>query len=278
MHVTACPPPLAVILLPRILALAGTVALGRHGRLPAPPVKPRPPWNVTFLWSADGESVSISCPGHAYSGLDYEVQHRDAWDSAWQTTSGPRCDITVGGLNPEICYDFRVRARPRDFHYGTEAMPSEWTGVMSRRGAGPPASCAPGPAPAVPAPPWPLPLACCLAAMMTLALLLILLRLRRVKAALLPCVPDPRGSFPGLFELHHGNFQALPLTTKPHPQAWIAAHAQATAPTLKPQEEEEGDDVICPQSKWARPGEGSAPSGGAAWTPAAVDDSGYMTL
>lgn len=55
-----------------------------------------------------------------------------------QTTSGPRCDITVGGLNPEICYDFRVRARPRDFHYGTEAMPSEWTGVMSRRGAGPP--------------------------------------------------------------------------------------------------------------------------------------------
>lgn len=93
------------------------------------------------------------------------------------------------------------------------------------------------------------------------------LRPRRVKAALLPCVPDPRGSFPGLFELHHGNFQA-----------WIAAHAQAAAPTLKPQEEEEGDDVICPQSKWARYGEGSAPSGGVAWTPAAVDDSGYMTL
>lgn len=115
----------------------------------------------------------------------------------------------MGGLNPEICYDFRVRARPLDFHYGTEAMPSEWTGVMSRRGAGPPgelrhggqggpmvsgvrgrpavtpptlppaASCAPGPAPAAPAPPWPLPLACCLAAMMTLALLLVLLRLRR---------------------------------------------------------------------------------------------------
>lgn len=235
---------------------------------PAPPyaVKPRPPWNVTFLWSDDGASVSVSCPGHPYPGLDYEVQHRDAWDGAWQTTSGPRCDITVGGLNPAICYDFRVRARPRDFHYGTEALSSEWTGVTSHLGARPLASCAPGPAPAAPSPPWPLPLACGLAAMMTLVLLLVLLRLRRVKAALLPCIPDPRGSFPGLFELHHGNFQA-----------WIAVHAQAAALTPKP-EEEEGDDVVCPQGKWAGPGEGSAPSEGVFRAPAAVEDSGYMTL
>lgn len=28
-----------------------------------------------------------------------------------------------------------------------------------------------------------------------------------MKEALLPCVPDPRGSFPGLFEKHGGNFQ-----------------------------------------------------------------------
>lgn len=52
-----------------------------------------------------------------------------------QTTSGPCCDLTVGGLDPARCYDFRVRASPRAAHYGLEAQPSEWTAVTRLSGA-----------------------------------------------------------------------------------------------------------------------------------------------
>ncbi|XP_029329601.1 cytokine receptor-like factor 2 isoform X5 [Mus caroli] len=137
-------------------------------------LKPSPPRNLTLLWTPDGD-VAVSWPAHSYLGLDYEVQHREnsnGNEDAWQTTSGPCCDLMVGGLDPARCYDFRVRASPRAAHYGLEAQPSEWTAVTKLSGA---ASTA--------------------------------LRLRRVKDALLPCVPDPSGSFPGLFEKHHGNFQ-----------------------------------------------------------------------
>lgn len=73
-----------------------------------------------------------------------------------QTTSAPRCNLTVAGLDPGRCYDLRLRARPQDFYYGPEARPSEWTPTPSS-----------------------LPLACGLATLLTLALLLALLRLRR---------------------------------------------------------------------------------------------------
>ncbi|XP_028608213.1 cytokine receptor-like factor 2 [Grammomys surdaster] len=240
-----------------------------RSRRPSAWLKPRPPWNVTLSWTA-ADALAVSCPAHPYPGLDYDVQHRDAFDPEWQTTSAPRCNLTVGGLDPGRCYDLRLRARPQDFYYGLEAQASEWTPVMHWWGAGPAASCAPSPSPA---PPTPLPLACGLATLLTLALLLALLRLRRVKEALLPCVPDPRGSFPGLFEKHGGNFQA-----------WIA-DAEAAAPaTTKP---EEDDDVIRLQGKWAEPELGPAlpmpgPVGGVLVSVGGatfvVDDIGYVTL
>lgn len=227
-------------------------------------LKPRPPWNVTFLWTP--EAVTVSCPAHSYPGLDYEVQHRDPFVEDWQTTSEPQCNVTVGGLDPGRCYDFRVRAAPQDFYYGLEAQPSEWTSVIHWRGAAPAASCDTG----HDSPPTsPLPLACGLATLLTLAMLLAMLWLRRVKDALLPCVPDPSGSFPGLFEKHHGNFQA-----------WIS-DSQATA-LGKP---EEGHDIILPRGKWAEPEDHPAPGelgsralvsmGGATFR---LDGSGYMTL
>lgn len=37
--------------------------------------------------------------------------------------------MTVGGLDPERCYEFRVRATPEDFYYGLQARPSDWTHV-----------------------------------------------------------------------------------------------------------------------------------------------------
>lgn len=45
--------------------------------------------------------------------------------------------MTVGGLDPGRCYDFRVRAVPQDFYYGLEAQPSDWTSVTHWRGAAP---------------------------------------------------------------------------------------------------------------------------------------------
>eukprot|EP00072_Mus_musculus_P064982 XP_011247849.1 PREDICTED: cytokine receptor-like factor 2 isoform X1 [Mus musculus] len=256
-------------------------------------LKPRPPWNVTLLWTPDGD-VTVSWPAHSYLGLDYEVQHRESNDDedAWQTTSGPCCDLTVGGLDPVRCYDFRVRASPRAAHYGLEAQPSEWTAVTRLSGAAsagdpcaahlpPLASCTASPAPSPALAPPLLPLGCGLAALLTLSLLLAALRLRRVKDALLPCVPDPSGSFPGLFEKHHGNFQA-----------WIA-DAQATAPPARTEEE---DDLIHTKAKRVEPEDGTSlctvprppsfeprgPGGGAMVSVGGatfmVGDSGYMTL
>lgn len=54
-----------------------------------------------------------------------------------QSTSAPFCNLTVGGLDPGRCYDFRVRATPQDFFYGPEARPSKWTVVPSLQGVGP---------------------------------------------------------------------------------------------------------------------------------------------
>ncbi|XP_076781949.1 cytokine receptor-like factor 2 isoform X2 [Arvicanthis niloticus] len=251
------------------LRVRGGAKVFSRRRRPSAWLKPRPPWNVRLAWT-EADALSVSCPAHRYPGLDYDVQHRDIFDPEWQTTSAPRCNLTVVGLDPERCYDLRLRARPQDFYYGPEARASEWTPVMHWWGAGPAASCAPRPAPPTPSS---LPLACGLATLLTLALLLALLRLRRVKEALLPCVPDPRGSFPGLFEKHGGNFQA-----------WIAA-AQASAPiNAKP---EDNEDVIWPQGKWAEPelspappspgllGGALVPVGGATFV---VDDVGYVTL
>ncbi|XP_029329603.1 cytokine receptor-like factor 2 isoform X6 [Mus caroli] len=100
-------------------------------------LKPSPPRNLTLLWTPDGD-VAVSWPAHSYLGLDYEVQHREnsnGNEDAWQTTSGPCCDLMVGGLDPARCYDFRVRASPRAAHYGLEAQPSEWTAVTKLSGA-----------------------------------------------------------------------------------------------------------------------------------------------
>lgn len=266
-----CVLPMGAGLLEVVVREGGGAKLFSRKKQAAAWLRPRPPWNVTLSWV--GDTVAVSCPAHPYPGLEYEVQHRDDFDPEWQTTSAPLCNLTVGGLDPGRCYDFRVRATPQDFYYGPEARPSEWTVVPSLQGVGPVGSCTE--VPRIPAPPFAL--ACGLAvALLTLVLLLVLLRMRRVKEALLPGVPDPRGSFPGLFEKHHGNFQA-----------WIA-DSQAAVPT--PPEPDKDDDVIRPQTKGLEPQEENdvtAPGspclgggdlmsvGGASFL---MGDSGYTTL
>lgn len=136
-----CVLPMGKGLLEVVLREGGGAKLFSRKKKASAWLRPRPPWNVTLSWV--GDTVAVSCPSHSYPGLEYEVQHRDDFDPEWQSTSAPFCNLTVGGLDPGRCYDFRVRATPQDFYYGPEARPSKWTGVASLQGVGPTGSCSP---------------------------------------------------------------------------------------------------------------------------------------
>lgn len=127
----------------------------------------------------------------------------------------PSCDVTVGGVDPGSCLDFRARASPRESFYGPAAQLSDWSSVTSWRGCdvmvvGEVMVTRPRSLQAPPTSGFPkFQVACGLVTLVTsLLLLLALWRLLRVKRGLLPWVPDPKGGFPGLFERHGGNFQA----------------------------------------------------------------------
>lgn len=49
----------------------------------------------------------------------------------------------------------------------------------------------------------------------------------RVKRLLMPSVPDPKDSFPGLFEHHRGDFQVHP---EPRGRGWKAPRSPRPAP------------------------------------------------
>ncbi|KFO22754.1 Cytokine receptor-like factor 2 [Fukomys damarensis] len=82
-----------------------------------------------------------------------------------------------------------------------------------------------------PRPPWPewprFSLVCSLVLLLVVApLLLALWKAQRVKKLLMPSVPDPKGSFPGLFEHHQGDFQVRPPPDPVPSQAVGSAAAQ----------------------------------------------------
>ncbi|XP_059108737.1 cytokine receptor-like factor 2 isoform X2 [Peromyscus eremicus] len=158
--------------------------------------------NMTFHWLED--SVQVTCPDLPYSDLVYEVQHRGARDPTWETSSENTCNVTVAGVDHQRCYDFRARVTTEESTYGHETHPSDWTPVTHWQAARRTESCQEPPAPAFPK----LLVACSLLTLLTsLLLLLSLWRLRRFRNMVMPCVPDPKGSFPGLFEKHGGDFQ-----------------------------------------------------------------------
>ncbi|XP_038173516.1 cytokine receptor-like factor 2 [Arvicola amphibius] len=180
-------------------------------------LKPRPPSNLTLHWLKDDDAVRVTCPALPLRGLDYVIQHRGPGDEDWVASAAPApsCNVTVGGVDPARCLDFRARAAPRESVYGGHVWPSDWSPV-TRWWAD---SCR-----QAPPTPWSpkLPVACSLMTLVTsLLLLLALWRLQRAKRGFLPWVPDPKGGFRGLFERHGGNFQA-----------WIT---QDVAPPLKPE-------------------------------------------
>ncbi|KAL1784847.1 cytokine receptor-like factor 2 [Sigmodon hispidus] len=182
--------------------LKGKESIYNRKQLATAYLKPRPPGNVTFHWLED--TVRVTCTDLPYGGLFYEVQHRGAMDPVWETSSETTCDVTVNGVNPQHCYDFRVRVTTQEQTYGRKTYPSDWTQVTHWRAAQRTESCQEPPTPAFPK----FLVTCGLLTLLTLLLLLLSLwRLQRVKNALMPCVPDPKGSFPGLFEKHGGDFQ-----------------------------------------------------------------------
>ncbi|XP_004867363.2 cytokine receptor-like factor 2 isoform X2 [Heterocephalus glaber] len=181
-------------------------------------LKPRAPRDLRFLWGQD--AVTVTCPGLPYSGLLYEVQHRTPYDGGWQSRVAELCNVTIEGLDLGHCHSFRARVLTQASSYGSEASPSDWSPVTHWQGAAPRDSCLQWP----PLPKWPrFFLVCSLVSLLTVALLLLAVcKAQRVKRVLMPSVPDPKGSFPGLFEHHQGDFQE-----------WIT-DTQDVAPWKKP--------------------------------------------
>ncbi|XP_060040011.1 cytokine receptor-like factor 2 [Erinaceus europaeus] len=181
----------------------GTRTLVSRRRYISAYLKPATPGALTFLWTDD--SVTVTCPDLPHPDLLYEVQHRAAGDADWQSLAEDSCNVTFAGLAVTRCHSFRARIRTRGPSYGPHTRPSDWTPTAHQLLARDAESCPPKPTWRL----WPRFLLLCgsLSLGTVLLLLLAACKLHGVKKRLVPSVPDPRVSFLGLFECHHGNFQ-----------------------------------------------------------------------
>ncbi|XP_053436126.1 cytokine receptor-like factor 2 isoform X2 [Nycticebus coucang] len=168
-------------------------------------LKPSSPRGLRFLWCK--EQVTVTCSNLSYGDFLYEVQHRSTFDTTWQSKEEKTCHVTVRGLDAEKCYYLRARVKTDELSYGPSTYPSDWSEVTFWQGGQRRDSC-PEEQQAV-EPKFPkFILICSLVSLLTVWLLLLSLwKLRRVKKLLIPSIPDPKASFPGLFEQHQGNFQ-----------------------------------------------------------------------
>uniref|UniRef100_A0A8C9AU11 Cytokine receptor-like factor 2 n=1 Tax=Prolemur simus TaxID=1328070 RepID=A0A8C9AU11_PROSS len=166
-------------------------------------LKPGSPRDLSFLWQQ--EAVTVTCPDLLYDGFLYEVQHRSTFDTSWQSQEEETCNVTIEGLDTEKCYCFRARVKTTESSYGPDAYPSDWSEVTCWHGGQPTDLC---PDKLLHPKFTRFILICSLVTLLTVCLLLVSLwKLGRVRELLIPSVPDPKSSFSGLFEQHHGNFQ-----------------------------------------------------------------------
>ncbi|XP_054329190.1 cytokine receptor-like factor 2 isoform X2 [Pongo pygmaeus] len=133
-------------------------------------LKPSSPKHVSFSWHQD--AVTVTCSDLSYGDLLYEVQYRSPFDMEWQGEG-------YGGL---IWARHIPKRLVRD-------------------------SCAETPTPPKPKLSRFILISSLAILLMVPLLLLSLWKLWRVKKFLMPSVPDPKSIFPGLFEIHQGNFQ-----------------------------------------------------------------------
>ncbi|XP_016077188.1 PREDICTED: cytokine receptor-like factor 2 [Miniopterus natalensis] len=163
-------------------------------------LKPNAPKDLNFSWHQ--EAMTVTCSNLPYRGLLYEVQHKSAFDTTWQSDVRDTCNITISGLDGDKCYFFRARVMTTESSYGPEAHPSDWSEVTHRQKGELRASCQEKTLFSR------FVFIYCMVASLTLFLFVLCLwKIWRVKKLLMPNVPDPKFTFPGLFDSHHGNFQ-----------------------------------------------------------------------
>ncbi|KAF6090239.1 cytokine receptor like factor 2 [Phyllostomus discolor] len=163
-------------------------------------LKPSSPRDLQFHWRE--EATTVTCPDLPYRGLRYEVQHKSVFDQEWQSTEEDTCNVTIRALDADRCYSFRARVTTKESSYGPHTYPSDWSEVAHRQRGEPRASCQKTPFSSK----FVLVYGT-VAALIVVLLPLSVWKLHRVKKLLVPRVPDPKVTFPGLFESHQGNFQ-----------------------------------------------------------------------
>ncbi|XP_002920865.3 cytokine receptor-like factor 2 isoform X1 [Ailuropoda melanoleuca] len=162
-------------------------------------LKPSSPKDLNFQWHR--EAITVTCSDLPYKRLLYEIQYKSAFDTEWQSKEGETCNITTDGLDAEKCYFFRARVKTMESSYGPDTYPSDWSEVTHQQRGELRDSCQEKKL-------FPkFILISGMVALLTVFLLLSLWKVRRVKTLLIPTVPDPKFTFPGLFESHQGNFQ-----------------------------------------------------------------------
>ncbi|XP_043846793.1 cytokine receptor-like factor 2 [Dromiciops gliroides] len=166
-------------------------------------LKPNSPTNVSFTWRED--SVIITCSDLPYHGLTYEIQHKSIFDQKWQSNTNEICNVTIGSLDFEKCYFFRARVVAKMAMYGSRTYPSDWSPVTHWKRSKLKDSCTE--AVEKTSPKYIYIITSLVIFLMVLLLLLFLSKAQRVKKLFMPVVPDPKYSFPGLFDCHKGNFQ-----------------------------------------------------------------------
>ncbi|XP_070258778.1 cytokine receptor-like factor 2 [Myotis yumanensis] len=179
----------------------GTQSLKDRSLWIADYLKPNAPRGLRVLWRE--EAVTVACPDLPWRDLRYEVQYKGPFDGEWQPKAERTCNVTIQDLDAEKCYSFRARVTTTMPTYpSSTTYPSDWSEVIHQQRGQPRDSCQEERV---------LPKPVLIYGLATLLLLLLLLlcvwKLRRVKRLLMPSVPDPKATFAGLFESHHGNFQ-----------------------------------------------------------------------
>ncbi|XP_054441010.1 cytokine receptor-like factor 2 [Pteronotus mesoamericanus] len=163
-------------------------------------LKPNAPRDLHFHWHE--ESVTVTCADLPYRSLQYEVQHKSIYDNEWQSQEEETCNVTIAALDADRCYCFRARVKALESSYGFDTHPSDWSQVAHWQKGELRDSCEEK---------SPFPKLSLIYGLVTFLILLLiplsLWKLQRVKKVLVPSVPDPKFTFPGLFEAHHGNFQ-----------------------------------------------------------------------
>ncbi|KAM5197339.1 cytokine receptor-like factor 2 [Hipposideros larvatus] len=163
-------------------------------------LKPNPPKDLSYRWHQD--ALTVTCPKLPFPDLLYEVQHKSTFDSEWQAKEEEACNVTIQALDAEKCYLVRARVKAMEITYGFDTYPSDWSEVAHLQAAELRDSC-----PEIRLFPKFL-LICGMVAFLTMVLVFLFVwKLRRMKKLLMPSVPDPKFTFPGLFEAHRGNFQ-----------------------------------------------------------------------